>query len=211
MTITGVIAGLMLLGAVPGALGQRPDLTGHWIYNSALSDNPRDQLGGDSSGEGGRRGGFDGRRGGTGLGGGSFGGSSGDLGVGGGGWSGMNEEMRERMRQTIQLAFEPPRALSISQTESTVSFVVDATDTLTLRTDGRKFKQKFQGAGDIENRARWEGSDLIVDRSVSEGGKVVEDYLRSKDGKQLYVVVSFTGRRGRTIQFRRIYDPAPPG
>src|SRR5882672_12073558 len=103
MALRIVLAGLVLLGAVPAAtaLGQRPDLTGHWIYNSAHSDNARDQLRADSSGEGGRRDAFGGKK---------IGGGVGDFGSRG--WGGMNEEMRERMRQTIQLAFDPPRALS---------------------------------------------------------------------------------------------------
>ena len=45
-----------------------------------------------------------------------------------------------------------------------------------------------------------------MERKVSSGGKVTEDYLRSQDGKQLYVIVSFDGGRGRTIDFRRVYD-----
>src|SRR5437762_2683688 len=40
------------------------------------------------------------------------------------------------------------------------------------------------------------------------GGKVTEDYLRSQDGKQLYVIVKFEGGRGRSIEFRRVYDGA---
>jgi len=42
---------------------------------------------------------------------------------------------------------------------------------------------------------------------VSGGGKVIEDYLRSAEGKQLFVIVTFDGGRGRSITFRRIYDP----
>lgn len=212
MTITAAIAGLLIFSTVPTAtaLGQHPDFAGRWIYNAALSDNPREQLRGvDSSGEVGRGRGY----GGIGGTGGGIGGVGGDPGGGGvrTGWSGMNEEMRDRMRQTIQLAFEPPRALSISQTDATVTFIVEGADTLPLRTDGHRFRQKFEGAGDIEDRAQWKGNDLVVERSVSGGGNVVEDYLLSKDGKHLYVVVSFTGRRGRPIQYRRIYDPVPPG
>ncbi len=37
-------------------------------------------------------------------------------------------------------------------------------------------------------------------------GKVTEDYLRSQDGKQLYVIVKFEGGRGRSLEFRRVYD-----
>jgi hypothetical protein len=46
----------------------------------------------------------------------------------------------------------------------------------------------------------------VVERTVSGGGKVVEDYLRSQDGKQLYVIVRFEGGGGRSIEFRRVYD-----
>jgi hypothetical protein len=122
----------------------------------------------------------------------------------------MSDEARERMRQTLRLALDPPHALSIDQTDSTVTLVADSADTLTLATSGPKFKQKVEGGGDIEDRARWQGNDLVVDRSVSGGGKVVEDYLRSQDGKQLYVIVSFTGMRGRSIEFRRVYDVSVP-
>ena len=121
----------------------------------------------------------------------------------------MNEATRARMRQTIQLALDPPHVLTIGETDSTVTLTADSVDALTLRSDGRKLKQKVDAGGDIEIRARWQGNDLVVDRAVAGGGKVVEDYLRSQDGKQLYVIVSFTGMRGRSIQFRRIYDPAP--
>jgi len=48
----------------------------------------------------------------------------------------------------------------------------------------------------------------VVERKVSGGGKVTEDYLRSQDGKQLYVIVNVEGNHGRSFTFRRIYDMA---
>ena len=48
----------------------------------------------------------------------------------------------------------------------------------------------------------------MVERQVSGGGKVTEDYLRSQDGKQLYVIVKFEGGRGRVLELRRVYDGA---
>lgn len=48
----------------------------------------------------------------------------------------------------------------------------------------------------------------MVERKVSGGGKVTEDYLRSQDGKQLYVIVNVEGNHGRAFTFRRIYDMA---
>ena len=49
------------------------------------------------------------------------------------------------------------------------------------------------------------GAALVL---YDDGRKVTEDYLRSQDGKQLYVIVKFEGGRGRSIEFRRVYDGA---
>jgi hypothetical protein len=38
---------------------------------------------------------------------------------------------------------------------------------------------------------------------------MTEDYLHSQDGKQLFVIVKSEGTRGRSIEFRRVYDRAP--
>jgi len=115
---------------------------------------------------------------------------------------------RQRMRQTMDLAFRPPAALTIVTSDSTLSFTSDSGAALVLYGDGRKLKQSVEGGGDVEIKAHWQGNDFVVERKVSGGGKVTEDYLRSQDGKQLYVIVSFDGGRGRTIDFRRVYDAA---
>jgi len=46
----------------------------------------------------------------------------------------------------------------------------------------------------------------VVTQKVEGGGKVTEDYLRSQDGKHLFVIVKSEGGRGRSIEFRRVYD-----
>jgi len=112
------------------------------------------------------------------------------------------------MHQTMQLAFDAPAALTIAETDSSVAFALDGNAPLVLYSDGRKVTQKVEGGGDVETRGRWQGNDFVVERKVSGGGKVMEDYLRSQDGKQLYVIVGFEGRRGRSIEFRRVYDGA---
>jgi hypothetical protein len=121
----------------------------------------------------------------------------------------MSDDARARMRQTMHLAFDAPQTLTISETDSTVMLAPDSLNGLLLHSNGHKLKQKVEGGGDIETKARWHESALVVERSVSGGGKVVEEYRRSQDGKQLYVIVDFTGMRGRSIEFRRVYDPAP--
>ena len=206
------IAVALMVAATP-LLAQQPDLSGHWTFNAAQSDNPRDMLQGrDSTGDqsrGGRGGGYPGMGGGrggfSGRGGGGFG-----RGRGGGerGGGGMSDEQRQRMHQTMQLVFDAPPALVIVETDSSLAFGSDSGAGLVLHDDGRKVTQIVDGGGDVEIKGHWQGSDFVVERKVSGGGKVTEDYLRSQDGKQLYVIVKFEGGRGRSIEFRRVYDGA---
>ena len=98
--------------------------------------------------------------------------------------------------------------VAIAETDSSVAFASDSGAALLLYSDGRKVTQKVEGGRDVEIKGRWQGNDFVVERKVSGGGKVTEDYLRSQDGKQLYVIVNFEGGRGRSIQFRRVYDGA---
>ena len=199
LTTAVALCGVVALGGAPATtLVDHPDLSGQWTLNAAQSDNPRDMLQArDSSGDqsrGGRsRGGYGGR--------GGFG-----RGRGGGAASGMSDEQRQRMHQTMQLVFDAPTALTIAETDSSVAFALDGNAALVLYSDGRKVTQKVEGGGDVETKGHWQGNDFVVERKVSGGGKVTEDYLRSQDGKQLYVIVKFEGGRGRSLEFRRVYD-----
>ncbi|HYL20766.1 MAG TPA: hypothetical protein VEU74_03315 [Gemmatimonadales bacterium] len=191
------------------AAAQHPDLSGRWTYNAAQSNRPGDMIqSGDTAGGEQRGGGGGGRRGGFGGGGrGGFGGGGRGGYRGGGGGGGMSEEQRARMHQTLQLALHAPSTLTVAATDSTVLLTADTGAALLLYSDGRKFKQPVEGGGDVEIKGRWQGYDFVVERKVSGGGKVTEDYLRSQDGKQLYVIVSVEGLR-RSLEFRRVYDAA---
>jgi hypothetical protein len=210
LTTLSALAGVALVALVApsGAAGQaaqRPDLSGRWTYNAAQSNSPGDMMqSGDTAGGEQRSGG--GRRGGYGGGGrGGFGGRGGYRGGGGGG--GMSEEQRARMRQTVQLALNAPATLTIAATDSTMLLTADTGAALLVYSDGRKFKQSVEGGGDVEIKGRSQGYDFVLERKVSGGGKVTEDYLKSQDGKQLYVIVSVNGLR-RSLEFRRVYDAA---
>jgi len=120
----------------------------------------------------------------------------------------MSDEQRARMRQTMDLAFHAPSAFTLQQADSAVTLAGEDGQPLLLYADGRKLVQKVDGGGDLEIKAHWLGNDFVVERRVKGGGKVTEDYLRSQDGKQLFVIVGFEGWGGRSIQFRRVYDPA---
>ena len=215
MSTSGILAGLMALvvGVVPaGAAAQHPDLAGSWKLNQAQSDNPRDQMRGSDSTGGERRPRGEGGGEGGGGGGGGFGGGRGGFGGGRrggyGGGRGMSDEQRARMRQTMDLAFHAPSAFTLQQADSAVTVTGEDGQPLLLYADGRKLVQRVDGGGDLEIKAHWQGNDFVVERRVKGGGKVTEDYLRSQDGKQLFVIVGFEGSGGRSIQFRRVYDPA---
>src|SRR5438445_11438264 len=108
------IAVALVVAAIP-LLAQQPDLSGHWTFNAAQSDNPRDMLQGrDSTGDqsrGGRGGGYPGMGGGrggfSGRGGGGFGRGRGGGERGGGGVGGAE---RQRVGRTRRLECgAPPR------------------------------------------------------------------------------------------------------
>src|SRR2546426_9618049 len=91
------IAVALVVAAIP-LLAQQPDLSGHWTFNAAQSDNPRDMLQGrDSTGDqsrGGRGGGYPGMGGGRG----------GFWGHGGGGGVGAEQSLRKRPAVDERLA-----------------------------------------------------------------------------------------------------------
>ncbi len=201
-----LLVALVLLGSAT-ARAQHPDLSGHWAWNQGQSDHPREMTQGRDSGGGERmRGGGGGGRGGFGRDG------RGGFGRGGGGHRGgggeMSDAQRAGMRQTMDLAFNAPASLVITAADSSLTLVTDG-ETLVVPSDGRKVHRKATQDGDatVDIKGRWLGNDFVVERSVSGGGKVTEDYLRSVEGKQLFVIVTFDGGRGRSITFRRIYDP----
>jgi hypothetical protein len=207
-----LLVALVLLGSAT-ARAQHPDLSGHWTLNQGQSDNPRDMMR-DSSAGGRTRGGGGGGRGGFGRGGrGGFGGGGGGYRGGGeGGGAQMSDEQRARVRQTMELALNAPTSLVLTSADSSLTLVAGG-ETLVVPSNGRKVQRKAteEGEGTIDIKGRWLGNDFVVERSVSGGGKVTEDYLRAAEGKQLFVIVTFDGGRGRSITFRRIYDPVQSG
>jgi hypothetical protein len=139
------LARLALVAFLPTpATAQWPDLTGHWTYNAAQSNDPRDMMRSDDSTGGERRGGFGGDGGGGGRRGGGFGGGG-----------GMSDEQRARMHETMQLVFHAPPELTIAETDSTLRLAGDTGAALLLYADGRRLKQTVDGGGDIEIKGHW--------------------------------------------------------
>ena len=224
-------------------IAPQSDVSGRWQLNVEQSDNAADKIAASMPAGGRNRGSDSGGTGSTG-GGERDGGGGGRGGMGGmGGWGGRGgrggrggmtggrqmdaqeiARRRERAALTINLAQDAAQNLDVRITPASVRFIThDMVDTLDLKTDGGKQKTKLPGQGDdevqITTRAMWSDGWLVVSRDVDGGGKITETYLRSDDGRRLYVAVQVelprfgSGRRGeegkpRTIEFRRVYDPA---
>ena len=113
----------------------------------------------------------------------------------------------------MQLAMDAPTTLLISHDDSTVTLVeVAIADTIRLRTNGKKIKEKVEGAGDLEIKAEWKDDGLILERKVDGGGKVTETFFRSSDNRQMMVIVKLeTSRSPKPVEFRRVYDSVTGG
>ena len=64
---------------------------------------------------------------------------------------------------------------------------------------------------DVEQQARWNGPELIVESKTAKGPRITSAYMLVPDKRQLHVTSSFEGRSGDPITVRRVYDAAADG
>jgi len=199
-----------------------PDMLGRWTLRVAESDDPRDMLqlrdtlheaGKDSTirrgdpGEGvyggGRRGGGSGGYGGT-----------GGMGGGYGGRRRMEppkpltDAEKRAQRATIAFVLAAPPAIAITQTDSNVTFTLDANTSSVFPSDGRIVVQAPDSGIEVDVVARWQGNAFMVTRRVVGGGKVTESYIRWPNGTRLIQIVNYDGGPGQAFTFRRVYARA---
>lgn len=181
------------------------DLSGSWVLNVELSDNPREMMqqdgmgggamGGRPTGGGRRPGGGGGR---------PSGGMGGRGGMRGGAPSQMDQQ---RMQQTIRMATQAPRRIVVDQQDSTITIRDGGGRTLTLHTNWKKVTQEIENDGELDIRARWQERDLQIEREVHDGGKILEEFSISYSGDRLHVEKRLEmGRGGRAQIFHFVYD-----
>ncbi len=186
--------GLLAVASPRNAMAtQQADLSGSWILNYEESDDPRAQMREMRGARGGDRPSFGGRRGGSGG------------GRGGGGFGGGD---RERMRQTMRMAMQAAERFTVAQGDSTVTITYEERASLTLFTNGKKWKEEGPEGVEIEFTAQWKGEELQVERKIDGGGKVQQTFLLSDDGDQLFVITKVELGRRAPLKFRRVYDRA---
>lgn len=186
------------------------DLSGSWVLNAELSDDPREMMeqGGMQGGQmGGRPGGMTGGRPPGGMGGrrppGGMGGRGGMEG------GAPSEADMRRMQQTMRMATEVPRRIVVSHQDSTITIRDALGHSLTLHTNWEKVSQELENDGKVEIRARWHDRELQIEHDVQHGGKVLEKYTLSRLTNRLHVEKSVdTGMgRGQSLTFHYVYDP----
>lgn len=180
----------------PGATA-RPNLSGHWRFDAASSDDARQKI---RSAIEQRRGGGSGH-----WGGGGFGGHRG----GGGGHWGRGAEAGHR-RQTDRSqgrggwSLEAPEDLAITQTDSEIVILEKDGPVRALHPHGTAKKDETTGT---TVRSFWDGQDLEVETQGSNGGKTTESYELAPDGSQLVVTVRLQNKVLGDLTLKRVYEP----
>ncbi len=194
----------------------RNGFTGIWILNHDLTTDVgagaqrargapgvvgRGRMGG--GGFVGRGGGYGGRGGDEHGRGGEEGGERGEGARRGGGFD------RVAMRETMRL-LTPPSQMEIALRDSSVSIESgrQSDERFTVPLDEETRETALPDDHKLKTKARFDPKDdiLVVERSVSSGGSVVEKYTLTPQADRIIVEVTLKGGPGGNRTLRRVYD-----
>lgn len=187
---------LFMFGPSLANADSKPDLSGTWELNAAMSEDPKEKLrqAGKSAG---RTGGGRGR--GFGGGGRRAGGSKGGSRDGGLRDSGASQGMNGLMSNSTLMA----KTLEIQQEALQVTLSY-GDQVMTFNTDGQG---TMLADGASVALAGWEEAQFVIEKTVNGGPKIFERYTLSPDGKQLHVGVTIKSERlPKPVVVYRIYD-----
>lgn len=106
----------------------------------------------------------------------------------------------------------PVLQLVISQDDATVVISDAGGQMQTLATDGRKVKEILLSGGALETQARWKDGKLTIERKQDKVGTVKETYFVDPTSRKLILEIKLSSNRlPRSLEFRRVYDPATGG
>ena len=190
----------------------RPDLSGEWILNESLSDDPREVMkkqfsggrgggrgggsggGGDRSGGGGGRGGMGGQRGGN---------RGSDMGweAGGGGEEKTQDGNFTPDMKSLQILLADPE-LNITDSRNRTSLYY---------TDGREC-EIWTDKGLVKAEATWTGAILMVKSEPENGPSRVEEYMIVPESGRMIVSRTITPPQGgQSVIIKMVYDRVAPG
>ncbi len=188
-----------------------PTLTGTWVKNVLLSDDPakvmpkreRPQggMGGGSMGRGGMSGGGTGRGGAAG--GGGRGGKSGGMGRGGKVPDGIDDAPPGRKPRNMMAGLD---RLEIFREGEEFAVTDDMDIMQSLFTDGRS-TERWTAMGQIFETATVTSDGIVVRSEATDGPGRVVTYTLKEDGNQMTVIHSFKPPKSdKTITLRMVYD-----
>lgn len=213
---SSLVLALTLSSLPPSAhAAAKPNLTGSWRLNHDKSDDARQKLeearasSTEQRGEEGGHGGWGDHRGGGGWsetypGGGGPG--------GGGTWGGRRrggEQSGEAgsQQRPMQDVFAAPETLVISYIEPELSLTEDSGRVETFYTDGRKVKEEEPWGGTATVKAQWKDQQVVVERDMNRGRKLLETFALAPDGKELYVTLRVENPHfNEPVTIRRVYE-----
>ncbi len=170
-----------------------PKLTGKWIRNDDLSDDPAAVLRQAMRSGGARRPGGGGGRGGRGGGGG--GGRGRGPGGGGPGAGGFGD------------ALSAAKQLSIVQDDSTVTMVARGGASQMFRLGGEPMKRRDRRGQEIEMRAEWANGALLVTTSGGQAGSERRYVIDYKTGQLIVTTRMSLPQSDREVEFKVVYEP----
>ena len=183
-----------------------PDLSGVWVLNYELSDDPRRQVPLEV-GERPRS------RGPTGGGFGGFGG--GGFGAGGGGWNGDDRrrigpsiEEIDALRAAVADQLTAPRQMTITQDRREILFSYDDGRYVRIVPDGKE----HAGIADtsrVMRKVHWQGQVLFAEVKFQTNQKIFHQLELRHDGEQLVLITILEARGAQDeVRLRRVYDLA---
>jgi len=183
----------------------KPNLTGTWVLNTDLSENPQEELKESMRQSGNSRGGKG--MGGRGGGGGGEHGGKGNGGRRGDGNSRNKKKRRQdSLPQSLHALLNAPEILELNHEEPLLTFITKEgqekvyTDfRSTSVSSSSKLNQKITIAG-------WENNVLIVENTISVGRFIQQFKLNPSSGNLWVNTQIITSRLPKPIQFNRVYE-----
>lgn len=104
---------------------------------------------------------------------------------------------------------KPVPQLTIMETDTVVVVNDGLTAPQLLHLDGRKAEEPFFGGGVVEVTAKMKDGKLTIDKRFPDGGSLKQTLSLDKTKRLVVDFKMASPAAGMSLDFRRIYDPAP--
>ncbi len=188
--------------SVSKASSPKPDLSGFWVLNEELSDDPRNKM---KEFKSEKSQGFHGR----GMGGGK--GSGGGMGRGGRGGrmdGGPRKGGMGSSRTAMARIVRPARSIEIKHEDPLLVIIDDQGRMRRIYTDNRGSSISVSGGMNQQvSTAGWEQDELVVETSSVKGGRFTQRYKLEADGSRLSLTTEMAMQQAtKILTIRTLYD-----